>query len=244
MLPPDWLPNSLIIGMPARLLNIGLFAAVPVLIGLLSSGRRRLSRWTAAAAAALLRPELAEPCSGSTRPRCCSPLPDSRPCWPSSIVGCRLKARTFEDHRDPCGPARRRLGAVTLSQPWRSSSLFSCREVRCSTSLGRTCATRAPDPVLAVAAAREGHLATAGDLSLVQLRTRRPVLIDGLTLDSLPYAIESGPTVDGILQDGLRHGSLCAARGCAARRQDSQLAESRRVGTLRHAAMAADSRAL
>jgi hypothetical protein len=57
-----------------------------------------------------------------------------------------------------------------------------------------------PDSVLAVAASREGHLATAGDLSLVQLRTRRPVLIDGLTLDSLPYAIESGPTVDDILE--------------------------------------------
>jgi hypothetical protein len=57
-----------------------------------------------------------------------------------------------------------------------------------------------PDPVLAVAASRQGHLATSGDLSLVQLRTRRPVLIDGLTLDSLPYAIESGPTVGGILE--------------------------------------------
>ena len=54
LLPPDWLPNSLIIGMPARLLNMGLFAAVPVLVGVLSSGRSQWSRWTAAAAAALL----------------------------------------------------------------------------------------------------------------------------------------------------------------------------------------------
>src|SRR5262245_9742593 len=53
-LPPDVLPSSLIIGMPARLLNMGLFAAVPLTIGLLSSGRTRWSRGAAAAAVVLL----------------------------------------------------------------------------------------------------------------------------------------------------------------------------------------------
>jgi hypothetical protein len=35
----------------------------------------------------------------------------------------------------------------------------------------------------------------------VQLRSRRPVLIDGGGLDGLPYAIETAPAIDRILRD-------------------------------------------
>jgi hypothetical protein len=44
-------------------------------------------------------------------------------------------------------------------------------------------------------------LATSADLHLVQLRTRRPVLLDGGGLDGLPYAIEAGPEMERILRD-------------------------------------------
>ena len=46
-----------------------------------------------------------------------------------------------------------------------------------------------------------GLLLTGGDLHLVQLRTRRPVLLDGGGLDALPYAIESAPEMDRILRE-------------------------------------------
>jgi hypothetical protein len=51
------------------------------------------------------------------------------------------------------------------------------------------------------AAAGEGMLLTGGDLHLVQLRTRRPVLLDGGGLDALPYALEAGPAMSQILRE-------------------------------------------
>jgi hypothetical protein len=57
------------------------------------------------------------------------------------------------------------------------------------------------DPLLQAAARGDGPLLTGADLWLVQLRTRRPVLLDGGTLDTLPYALESGPTTERILHD-------------------------------------------
>jgi len=46
-----------------------------------------------------------------------------------------------------------------------------------------------------------GLLLTGGDLHLVQLRSRRPVLLDGGGLDALPYAVESAPEMDRILRE-------------------------------------------
>jgi hypothetical protein len=47
----------------------------------------------------------------------------------------------------------------------------------------------------------EGLLLTGGDLHLIQLRTRRPVLLDGGGLDALPYATEAAPEMERILRD-------------------------------------------
>jgi hypothetical protein len=57
------------------------------------------------------------------------------------------------------------------------------------------------DPVFAAAAASRGRLLTGGDLFLIQLRTRRPLLIDGGTLDTLPYALEAAPETNRILRE-------------------------------------------
>jgi len=46
-----------------------------------------------------------------------------------------------------------------------------------------------------------GLVATGGDLHLIQLRTRRPVLIDGGGLDGLPYALEAAALSARILRD-------------------------------------------
>src|SRR5207244_3985688 len=47
----------------------------------------------------------------------------------------------------------------------------------------------------------QGLLLTAGDLHLVQLKTRRPVLLDGGGLDGVMYSLEAGPEMARILQD-------------------------------------------
>jgi hypothetical protein len=59
----------------------------------------------------------------------------------------------------------------------------------------------ANDPFFAEVARGEGLLLTAADLSLVQLRSRRPVVIDGSGLDGLPYAPESAPQLIRILRE-------------------------------------------
>jgi hypothetical protein len=60
---------------------------------------------------------------------------------------------------------------------------------------------RTNDTVLSAAGGGTGILATAGDLHLVQLRTRRPVLLDGGGLDGLPYAPAGAGAMVQILDD-------------------------------------------
>lgn len=60
---------------------------------------------------------------------------------------------------------------------------------------------RTNDALLATAARGKGMLATGGDLHLIQLRTRRPVVLDGGGLDGLPYALAGGPEMARILRD-------------------------------------------
>jgi hypothetical protein len=57
------------------------------------------------------------------------------------------------------------------------------------------------DGLFATAARSSGMLLTGGDLHLVQLRTRRPVILDGGGLDGLPYAIAGAPETERILRD-------------------------------------------
>jgi hypothetical protein len=61
---------------------------------------------------------------------------------------------------------------------------------------------RSNDPFFAaVAAEPRGLVLTGGSLHLIQLFTRRPVLLDGGGLDALPYAREAGPEMQRILLD-------------------------------------------
>ncbi len=57
----------------------------------------------------------------------------------------------------------------------------------------------ANDPFFARVAEGQGMLLTAGSLHLVQLRTRRPVLLDGGGLDGLPYAPGAARPMERIL---------------------------------------------
>lgn len=54
--------------------------------------------------------------------------------------------------------------------------------------------------IIRIASMRRGILLTAGDMHLVQLATRRPVLIDGGGLDFFCYVPESGPRLNEIMR--------------------------------------------
>jgi hypothetical protein len=60
---------------------------------------------------------------------------------------------------------------------------------------------RSNDTALQVAADGEGLLLTGGNLHLLQLRTRRPVLLDGGGLDGIAYSIAAAPEMERILRD-------------------------------------------
>jgi hypothetical protein len=60
---------------------------------------------------------------------------------------------------------------------------------------------RTNDVFFAEVAGRPGVLLVAGDLHLVQLRTRRPVLVDSGALDTVMYSLETGASVQRILGD-------------------------------------------
>ena len=49
--------------------------------------------------------------------------------------------------------------------------------------------------------ARPGVLLVAGDLHLIQLRTRRPVLLDTGALDTVMYSLETGAPMQRMLRD-------------------------------------------
>ncbi|MBI4641848.1 MAG: hypothetical protein HY731_14250 [Candidatus Tectomicrobia bacterium] len=57
------------------------------------------------------------------------------------------------------------------------------------------------DTLFAEASAGQGILLTCCDMHLIQLRTRRPVLLDGGGLDLLPYTLEAGPEMNRILRE-------------------------------------------
>jgi hypothetical protein len=61
---------------------------------------------------------------------------------------------------------------------------------------------RTNDPLYAaVSAHRTGMVLTGGSFHLVQLYTRRPVLLDGGALDALTYAPATGPGMERILRE-------------------------------------------
>ena len=57
------------------------------------------------------------------------------------------------------------------------------------------------DPLFEKAASGQGILLTCSDMQRIQLRTRRPVLVNTGALDSLVYALESGPEMNRILRE-------------------------------------------
>ena len=62
-------------------------------------------------------------------------------------------------------------------------------------------ADRTNDVFFADVAARPGVLLVAGDLHLIQLRTRRPVLLDTGALDTVMYSLETGAAMQRMLRE-------------------------------------------
>ena len=106
----------------------------------------------------------------------------------------------------------RTAGSVTAQGTRQQSSRSLCwrrRRLQPAWSCGRAWGSWADVPggplercvLCGVRPKPRGLVLTGGSLHLIQLRTRRPVLIDGGGLDALPYATEAGPEMRRVLSD-------------------------------------------
>jgi hypothetical protein len=199
--PPTQLPASLVILMPGRMLNFNAVIFPALLLGLIGMyGRNPWGGWLAlSATAALLLNDRSSLWTWSAGSLIGGLVPERGVdallvlglASIALIVGARFAARDAARH----GPTLASLAALaimgwTATQTWKVSAqpLEIFRD-------------RTNDPVFSAAAGEGVMLATSADLHLVQLRSRRPVLLDGGGLDGLPYAIEAGPEMERILRD-------------------------------------------
>lgn len=213
--PPESIPSTLLILMPTRLANFNAMTFVALLLGIIGAYRARA--WSPALALLLAVGLLLDGRSLlwtwlQERGRIVGP-----PAWTVRLdvwtvletASVALVALTLLEWR------RHRAGGLPPDQP------FMIRAVATGTrgalllvmaGLAITLWQRSASPsplldhsetntVFHEAARGKGLLITGGNLHLIQLRTRRPVLLDGGGLDGLPYAIDSGPEMERILRD-------------------------------------------
>ena len=210
-MPAERVPALLLTLMPGRLLNVNAMACAALLLGL--AGLYWCRAWGAATALGLTLALLV------TRPSYVWFWADRRQ-WdvprvvldPLLIImlaaavlivgrvvignrGARSGERGADSgERAAAVLARTGCAAVALWVTWMSALPLPRRHA--TGMIDRT-----NDVALAGAAQGSGLLATGGEMFLVQLRTRRPVLINSGALDTVAYAIDSAPAMERILRD-------------------------------------------
>ena len=209
---PGTMPSGLVVLMPGRLLNVNIMLATALLFGLAGTLRSRV-------AAHVLLAILSAALLVSSRSRLWELLGDRLwrldPLAILSVVGAGLMAAAWWELRKKDTAARATTSVISLpsgrAAAWlRGATVGSLLAALVVAAIDgrRTMHERrhlfedsTNTPIFLAASHGEGPLLTGGDLFLIQLRTRRPVLLDGGALDTLPYALEAGPAMDRILRD-------------------------------------------
>ena len=210
-LPAENVPRSLSILMPARLLNLNVVLVAPLVLGLAASFRDRtipralvmlllgglllapkslLWRWFTETArpAWTIRVDPSLLLEAGALVVVCLAL--WRHTGPRASAASEVDARSAGGARWVFGGATVVLLAIGTALAWRISPPRT------------TFRDRTNDPFYAAAAAdRRGLTVAAGSFQLVQLYTRRPVLIDSGALDIMVYAPEGGPAAARIVTD-------------------------------------------
>jgi hypothetical protein len=203
-IPPDRLPPPLVILMPGRLLNLNMLLVSGLLLGVAGAQRR-----TAAGSALLVlicvmllignRSGLwtfdgDHRTLGLDLPRTARPNETS-----ILIFGVLLQLAVARWAAK--ADARRRFVTMTYAGTLVVLALSALLTWSLERPRAFDMADRTNDQLFRMLAEGEGLIATGGELHIVQLRTRRPVLIDGGGLDALPYTIEAAPEMERILRD-------------------------------------------
>lgn len=204
--PPEYLPVPLLVLMPGRVLNIVAMTFSAMVLGLLASSAIgwRSMLMLAMTTALLL----------SNESMLWRMFPDA---WPASwpyiptdavpfvLTLALLIGMTIEHRRSRRSPRERHLSVRTSMAVATANLLVLVSAALIAYGVpehrGHIFIDRTNNSVLAAAAAGSGLLLTVGDAHLMQLRTRRPMLIDTGALDTIPYTPGSGPVLDRILRE-------------------------------------------
>ena len=202
-IPPGRLPPAILIAMPGRVLNLNMLMIAALLIGLFGAGRRtwfgstllllfcvallvgnRSGLWTFEGDHRALVGQL----QAGLRPNATNVV----------LIAALLTLVGVLPGRGTDRPRVARVAyiATMVVLAWSALMTWNLERPRRFEMADRT-----NDVLFRMLSEGHGLLLTGGDLHLIQLRTRRPVLLDGGGLDALPYAIESAPEMERILHD-------------------------------------------
>jgi hypothetical protein len=201
-IPPDRLPPALVIAMPGRVLNLNMLMIAALLVGLFGAHRRT---WAGALLLLILCVTLVVgnrsglwTFDGGHRSLITAP-PVMRPNATNVVLIAGLLTLTgswLGRLRSRPLVARSAYIATLAVMAWTAVLAWNLERPR-----GFDMSDRTNEVLFRMLSERDGLLLTGADLHLIQLRTRRPVLLDGGGLDALPYAIESAPEMERILHE-------------------------------------------
>ena len=212
-MPVESQPALLTILMPARVLNLAILMAPALLLGLVGALGGLVSRLLALGLAGGLlvsnRSMLWDAAAGT--PWLAVILPD-HPTRPLQVMliatvllvtaaAWRRFRRASPLPHQPPAPAHRRAEAVLRAALVLVVAALVVHTVRIARPRLPLFDDWRTDPVFERASRGRGLLVTGGNMQLIQLRTRRPVLLDGGGLDALPYTLEVAAETAAILRD-------------------------------------------
>lgn len=213
-IPTEQLPAFVVILMPLRVLDIDAMTFGALLFGLLGAYRHRL--WSQLVALLLLAGLLlgdrslfwtvlrreAGPMVGGFDPLGVMAL--GTLAFVLSVCVCQwMQASPWKSGRPQAEGRRDGTRILAAIRTVRTASLGALILYAAPALQSRALVLhdRTNDLFFSSVASGESLLVTGGDLRLIQLRTRRPVLLDGGGLDGLAYALEAGPAMTDILRD-------------------------------------------
>ena len=202
-IPPDKLPPAILIAMPGRVLNLNMLIAAPLLIGLFAAWRRT---WAGAGLLLILCAALLVgnrsglwTFDGGHQALAAAVPPVLRPNATNVVLIAMLLAMAA------AWVGRQSGRAAVARLAYQATLLLMLVAIVLTWNLQRPrgfeMTDRTNDVLFRLLSEGRGLLLTGGDLHLIQLRSRRPVLLDGGGLDALPYAVESAPEMDRILRE-------------------------------------------
>jgi hypothetical protein len=207
-IPPDRLPAPLLILMPTRILNVDAMLFTAMVIGLIGGLRRAWTGWaTVVLAAALIAGRRSMVWEFFQQRGMDIPHPRLDPLGVLVAAAVLFAAAAlFLRSRglDASSPGTPRSAtiistvhvAMTLAVMW-----VAAGPVRALDEHNTILRDRTNDLLFGTVSRGKGILLTGGDLHLIQLRTRRPVLLAGGGLDGLAYSLQAAPAMDRILKD-------------------------------------------